>query len=114
MYPGIADRMQKEMTSFAPSTMTSRSSLPQRESTPYGSETPSSLLSPPSPRCGSPRLSTMSLAHPSSTGSASKRSDPTSGGSTLYYTNYRSLQGDNHLSSIISRMRNAQGSTISI
>merc|ERR1712062_33676 len=35
-------------------------------------EAPSWLLSPPSNRCGSPNKSTTSLAHPSSTGSASK------------------------------------------
>merc|ERR1719167_513960 len=44
MYPGIADRMQKEITALAPST-----------------------------RCGSPSRSTTSAAHPSSTASASKR-----------------------------------------
>merc|ERR1712150_335746 len=51
----------------------SRSSLPPRGSTPYGSVAPSWLLSPPSSRCGSPSRSTTSPAHPSSTGSASKR-----------------------------------------
>merc|ERR1719295_2151104 len=52
----------------------SRSSLPQRGSTPSGSEDPSLLLSPPSNRCGSPSRNTMSAAHPSSTASASKPS----------------------------------------
>merc|ERR1711908_11290 len=51
MFPGIADRMQKEITAVAPS-------LPP---------------SPPSSRCGSQRPSTTSLAHPLSTASASKR-----------------------------------------
>merc|ERR1712001_190673 len=46
MYPGIADRMQKEITALAPS--------------------------PPSSRCGSPSRSTTSAVPPSSTGSASK------------------------------------------
>merc|ERR1711936_1287619 len=46
MYPGIADRMQKEITALAPS--------------------------PPSSRCGSPSRSTTSLALALSTGSASK------------------------------------------
>merc|ERR1712034_4452 len=50
----------------------SRSSLPQRGSTPSGSEDPFWPLSPPSSRCGSPSRSTMSAAPPSSTGSASK------------------------------------------
>merc|ERR1719494_170994 len=72
MYPGIADRMQKEITALAPSTIRSRSSLPPRGSTPSGSEAPSWLPSPPSSRCGSPSRSTTSAAHPSSTASASK------------------------------------------
>merc|ERR1712088_479786 len=71
MYPGIADRMQKEITALAPSTR-SRSSLLQRGSTLYGSEDPSWPPSPPSSRCGSPSRSTMSLALPSCTESASK------------------------------------------
>merc|ERR1712112_515129 len=50
----------------------SRSSLPQRGSTPSGSEDPFWPLSLPSSRCGSPSRSTMSAAPPSSTGSASK------------------------------------------
>merc|ERR1712141_923339 len=51
----------------------SRSLLLPRGNTPYGSVDPSWLPSPPSSRCGSPSRSTTSLAHPSSTGSASKR-----------------------------------------
>merc|ERR1712018_1016940 len=47
MYPGIADRMQKEITALAPSTN----------------------------RCGSPSKNTMSAAHPSSTGNASNFSN---------------------------------------
>merc|ERR1712233_82735 len=50
----------------------SRSSLPQRGSTPSGSEVPSWLPSPPSRRCGSPSRSTTSAAPPLSTASASK------------------------------------------
>merc|ERR1711972_57078 len=50
----------------------SRSLLHQRESTPFGSEDPSLLPSPPSSRCGSPSRNTMSAAHPLSTASASK------------------------------------------
>merc|ERR1712083_312061 len=49
----------------------SRLLLPLRESTLYGSEDPSLLLSPPSSRCGSPSRNMMSVAHPLSTGSAS-------------------------------------------
>merc|ERR1719394_1541576 len=62
MYPGIADRMQKEITALAPSTMRSRSLPHQRGSTLSGSEDPSLLLSPPSNRCGSPSRNMMSLA----------------------------------------------------
>merc|ERR1711956_52595 len=54
----------------------SRSTLPQRGSTPSGSEAPSWLPSPPSSRCGSPSRSTTSAAHPLSTASASKRNAP--------------------------------------
>merc|ERR1712089_4032 len=50
----------------------SRSSLLQRGSTPYGSEVPSWLLSPPSNRCGSPSRSMMNVVQPSYTGNASK------------------------------------------
>merc|ERR1712045_160380 len=75
MYPGIADRMQKEITALAPSTILLRSSLLPRGSTPSGSEDPSWPPCPPSSRCGSPSRSTMIPAPPSCTGSASKRSD---------------------------------------
>merc|ERR1719192_794477 len=57
---------------FLPPPSRSRSSLPQRGSTPSGSEAPSWLPSPPSSRCGSQSRSTTSVAPPSSTGSASK------------------------------------------
>merc|ERR1712203_203837 len=62
MYPGIADRMQKEITALAPPPSRSRSSLPPRGSTPSGSEDPSWPPSPPSSRCGSPSRSTTSAA----------------------------------------------------
>ena len=109
MYPGIADRMQKEITALAPSTMkikvtltafceksepflsrlTSasrplRSSLLRRGSTPCGSAAPSSPPSPPSSRCGLASRSTMRLDLPSSTGSASKPLPP--GGSSISLT----------------------------
>merc|ERR1712002_534250 len=54
MYSGIADRMQKEITALAPSTIKIK------------------IISPPSSRCGSPSRSTTSAAPPSCTGSASK------------------------------------------
>merc|ERR1711974_70463 len=52
----------------------SRLLLPQRGSTPSGSEDPSWPPSPPSSRCGSPSRSTTSLALPLCTGNASKLS----------------------------------------
>merc|ERR1711944_183396 len=72
MYPGIADRMQKEITALAPSTIKIKIIAPQRGSTPSGSEAPSWPPSPPSSRCGSPSRSTTSAAPPLSTASASK------------------------------------------
>merc|ERR1711982_85662 len=71
MYPGIADRMQKEITALAPSTIKIKIIAPQKGNTLSGSEDPSWLPSPPSNRCGSPSKSTTSAAHPLSTGSAS-------------------------------------------
>merc|ERR1711922_128190 len=73
MYPGIADRMQKEITALAPSTMKIKIIAPPRGSTPSGSEAPSWLPSPPSRRCGSPSRSTTSPAPASSTANASKQ-----------------------------------------
>merc|ERR1711930_4466 len=58
---------------WLPPPSRSRSSHPQRGSTPFGSEDPSSPPSPPSSRCGSPSRSTMSLAPALSTGNASKQ-----------------------------------------
>merc|ERR1711879_902155 len=71
MYPGIADRMQKEITALAPNTMKIKIIAPPG-STPSGSEAPSWPPSPPSSPCGSPRRSTTSPVPPSSTGSASR------------------------------------------
>merc|ERR1711920_609525 len=51
----------------------SRSLLPLRGSTLYGSVAPSWPPCPPSSRCGSPSRSMMSAAHPLSTASASKQ-----------------------------------------
>merc|ERR1711890_141115 len=73
MYPGIADRMQKEITALLPPPSRSRSLLLLRGSTPSGSEDPSWLPCPPSSRCGSPSRSMTSAAHPLSTASASKK-----------------------------------------
>merc|ERR1711892_1360822 len=75
MYPGIADRMQKEITALAPSTMKIKIIAHQRGSTPSGLGDLSLLLCPPSNRCGSPSRNMMNPAHPLSTGSVSKRLD---------------------------------------
>merc|ERR1711913_29881 len=58
---------------WLPPPSRSRSSLPPRGSTPYGSVAPSWPPCPPSSRCGSPSRSMMSAAHPLSTASASKQ-----------------------------------------
>merc|ERR1712080_147008 len=72
MYPGIADRMQKEITALTPSTIKIKIIAPPERKYSSGSEDPSWLPSPPSSRCGSPSRSTTSAAPPSCTGSASK------------------------------------------
>merc|ERR1712168_1319229 len=72
MYPGIADRMQKEIPALAPSTMKIKIIAPPERNTPSGSEAPSWLPSPPSRRCGSPSRSTTRPAPESSTANASK------------------------------------------
>jgi len=72
MYPGIADRMQKEITALAPSTMKIKIIAPPKGNTLSGSEDLSWLLSQPSNRCGSPNRSTMNLVPQLFTESASK------------------------------------------
>merc|ERR1711971_1025497 len=73
MYPGIADRMQKEITALAPSTIKIKIIAPPERKYSVWIGAPSWLPSPPSSRCGSPSRSTTSAAHPSSTASASKQ-----------------------------------------
>merc|ERR1712126_681190 len=73
MYPGIADRMQKEITALAPSTIKIKIIAPPERKYSVWIGAPSWLPSPPSSRCGSPSRSTTSAAPPSSTASASKR-----------------------------------------
>merc|ERR1712088_687893 len=72
MYPGIADRMQKEITALAPSTIKIKIIAPpeRKYSVWIGGSILASLST--SSRCGSPSRSTTSAAPPSSTGSASK------------------------------------------
>merc|ERR1712080_133660 len=70
--PVLLTVCRRRLPPWLPPPSRSRSSLPQRGSTPSGSEAPSWLPSPPSSRCGSPSRSTTSAAPPSSTASASK------------------------------------------
>merc|ERR1719260_2267 len=71
MYPGIADRMQKEITALAPSTIKIKIIAPPERKYPYGSVAPFFLPSLLSSLCGSPRKNTTSPAPESSTANAS-------------------------------------------
>merc|ERR1739837_60866 len=71
--PVLLTACRRRSPPWPPPPSRSRSSLPQRGSTPSGSEAPSWLPSPPSSRCGSPSRSTTSAAPPSCTGSVSKK-----------------------------------------
>merc|ERR1719383_1084486 len=71
--PVLPTECRRRSPPLLPPPSRSRSSLPPRESTPYGSVAPSSPPSPPSSRCGSLSRSTTSAVPPSSTASASKR-----------------------------------------
>merc|ERR1712013_848920 len=77
MYPGIADRMQKEISSLAPPTMKIKIIAPpeRKYSVWIGGSILASLST--SNRCGSANKNTTNLVHQSSTGNASKRSDHT-------------------------------------
>merc|ERR1719309_1688036 len=74
MYPGIADRMQKEITSLAPSTIKIKIIAPPRGSTLYGLEDLSCHLYPLSSLCGYPNRNMMSPAQELSIVNASKLS----------------------------------------
>merc|ERR1712146_409793 len=76
MYPGIADRVQKEVQALAPPTMKIKVIAPPEPSTLYGLVAPFLLPSPLSSRCGLPRRSTTKPAHPSCTASAFKYPRP--------------------------------------
>merc|ERR1719354_892021 len=73
MFPGIADRMQKEITALAPPTMKIKIIAPPERKYSYGLEDPSLLPSQPSNKCGSASRSTTNPDHPSSTGNVSKQ-----------------------------------------
>merc|ERR1712192_359988 len=70
--PVLLTACRRRSPPWLPQPSRSRSSLPQRGSTPSGSEAPSWPPSPPSSRCGSPSRSTTSPALELFTGSASK------------------------------------------
>merc|ERR1712213_140274 len=72
MYPGIADRMQKEITALAPSTIKIKIIAPPERK--YSVWIGGSILAlaPSSNRCGSPSKNTTNAAHPLSTENASK------------------------------------------
>merc|ERR1711953_456234 len=71
--PTLSSLVAPPCTPELPTECRRRSLLPQRGSTPSGSEAPSWLPSPPSSRCGSPSRSTTSPAPPLCTGSVSKK-----------------------------------------
>merc|ERR1712106_1064845 len=74
MYPGIADRMQKEITALAPSTMKIKIIAPPERKYSVWIGAPSLHPSPPSNRCGSANRNMMNLAPQLSTENASKLS----------------------------------------
>ncbi|KAI6210442.1 Actin 2 [Aphelenchoides besseyi] len=74
MYPNIDDRMQKEITTLASSTMKIKIiAPPEHKNTPSGSVALSWLHSRHSNRCGSSSKSTTNLSYPPSTANASKQ-----------------------------------------
>merc|ERR1712008_549141 len=73
MYAGIADRMQKEITALAPSTLKIKIIAPPERNTLYGLVAPSCLLCLLSRPCGSPRRNTKNPAQELFTASASKK-----------------------------------------
>merc|ERR1711983_567499 len=73
--PVLLTECRRRSPLLLPPPSRSRSSLPPRGSTLYGSVAPSWPPCPPSSRCGSPSRSTTSAAHPLSTASASKHLD---------------------------------------
>merc|ERR1712128_37196 len=68
--PVLLTGCRRRSPPLLPPPSRSRLLLPLRGSTPSGSEAPSSPLSPPSSRCGSPSRSTTSVVPPLFTGSA--------------------------------------------
>jgi len=73
MFPGIADRMQKEIVSLAPQTMKIKIIAPPERKYSVWIGGPSLRPCPPSNKCGSASRSMTNLDLPLSTGSASRR-----------------------------------------
>merc|ERR1739848_781716 len=73
--PVLPTECRRKSPLLLPPPSRSRSLLPPRGSTPYGSVAPSWPPCPPSSRCGSPSRSTTRAAHPLFTASASKHLD---------------------------------------
>merc|ERR1719468_1231778 len=71
--PELLTVCRRRLPLWLPPPLRSRSLLPLRESTLYGSVAPSWPLCPPSSRCGSQSRSTTSVDPPLSTASASKQ-----------------------------------------
>jgi len=72
MFPGIGERMTKELTALAPSTMKIKVIAPLSASTRCGSAGRSCRLCRRSSRCGSQRRNTTRAVRPSCTASASR------------------------------------------
>lgn len=70
MLPGIGERMTKELSALAPSTVRIKVITPPERKTASGSVAPSWDPSAPFSRCGSPRRNTMRQAPPLCTASA--------------------------------------------
>merc|ERR1712000_252616 len=75
MFPGIADRMQKEPTALAPATMKIKIIAPPNVNTLCGLADLSWPLCRPFNKCGSRKRNTTSLARPSFTANAFKLSE---------------------------------------
>merc|ERR1711862_433203 len=72
MFPGISERMSKEVTALAPASIKVKIVAPPERKYSCGLEDPFLLLCPPSKVCGSARRNMMNLDHRLSTASASK------------------------------------------
>ena len=67
MFPGISERLSKEVIALAPGSMKIKVVAPQGENSLFGSEDQSFHPYPPSRPCGSPEPNTTMLVAPSFT-----------------------------------------------